>query len=207
MSSSKLIGLGGIAAVGSGALLVAGELMYFVIGVGDAMEGSAEVLASTSSIFQGMLFLLGGVLLVGAVFSVYSRYAAYAGTLGLAGFLVAFVGTVLTAGMLWDGAFILPALAAEAPALIESSEPPSLIAAVGFNLSPALFSAGWLLLGLAMFRTHSLPRTAAILLMLGAILSFIPMPFTYIPLGLAVAWVGLMSLKDAPLDESARTVK
>jgi hypothetical protein len=147
------------------------------------------------------------VLLVGAVVSVYSRCAASVGHLGLAGFLIAFVGTVLVAGVFWDGVFVLPALAEDAPELLESGPPPALVN-LGLNLSFALFSLGWLLLGLAMLRTRAYPRPASATLMLGAALAFVPLPFTYIPFGLAVAWMGLISLswKDAPFEEPARTV-
>ncbi|CAN5452341.1 MAG: hypothetical protein ACR2N0_08265 [Rubrobacteraceae bacterium] len=203
MAQSKLVRLGGAAAMGSGVLLVAGELMYFVVGLGESMEGSAATLSSPSSIFQSALFLLAGVLLVGAVISVYSRHAASAGILGTAGFLMAFVGTILVAGTFWDGTFITPALAADAPELLEAA-PPALVM-LGFNLSFALFSVGWLLLGLAMLRTRAYPRPVAAMLMLGAILAFIPMPFTFIPFGLTVAWMSLTSLspKNTPLEEPA----
>lgn len=203
MAQSNLMRLGGIAAVGSGIFFVAGELMYFVVGVGEVMEGSAATLASPSSIFQSALFLLAGVLLVGAVISFYSRFAESAGILGMAGFLTAFAGTILTAGAFWDGTFITPALAADAPELLEAAPPAIVI--IGMNLSFVLFSVGWLLLGLAMLRTRAYPRPAAALLMLGAILAFISMPFTYIPFGLTVAWMGLMSTspKNAPLNDPA----
>jgi uncharacterized protein (DUF2062 family) len=109
--------LGGVAAVGSGVLLVAGELMYFVVGLGESMEGSAATLSSPSSIFQSALFLLG----------------------------------------------------------------------------------------LAMLRTRAYPRPVAAMLMLGAIIAFIPMPFTFIPFGLTVAWMGLTSFspKNAIIEEPA----
>ncbi len=204
--SSTLIRLGGMAAVGSGALLVAGELMYFVVGVGESIEGSAATLSSSSAIFQSALFLLAGVLLVGAVISLYSRHAASAGTPGLAGFLIAFVGTILVSGVFWDGVFVLPALAEDAPELFGSSLPA--LVNFGLTLSFALFSLGWLLFGLAMLRARAYPRPASAMLMLGAALAFVPLPFTYIPFGLAVAWLGLMSLswQYAPIEEPTRTV-
>lgn len=203
MAQSKLMRLGGMAAVGSGALLVAAELMYFVVGVGEAMEGSAATLSSPSSIFQSALFLLAGVLLVGAVISLYSRHAASTGSLGLAGFLTAFVGTILAAGAFWDGAFVTPAIASEAPELFEAG-PPALVN-IGFTLSFVLFSVGWLILGFAFLRTRALPRAVAALIMAGAVLTFVPVPFTYIPFGLAVAWTGLSlpSGKSVPAEEPA----
>lgn len=107
-------------------------------------------------------------------------------------FLVAFVGTILVAGAYWDTTVTVPVLAREVPELVEAGSPGLVM--FGSNLSFGLFSLGWLLLGGGVLRTCMYPRGAAVLLMVGSVLVFFPFPFTVIPFGLAVAWMGLSLL-------------
>ena len=188
MSSSNLVRLGGVAAVVGGALFVIAELFYLVVG----MSPSAEDLTSFSAIVQGVLFVLGGTLVVAGLLGLYAARKEELGGLGAAGFLVAFVGSVFAVGPSWTGAFAVPAIAAEAPALI-NARPPALVLAADITAF-ALFAIGWFLLGLALLRSRSYPRWAAVLLMVGAVAAFFPLPFSVIPFGVAVAWMGLSLL-------------
>lgn len=197
MSSSNLIRLGGLAAVVGGVLFVLAELLYLVVG----MSPSAENFSSGSAIVQGVLFLLGGVLLLGGLLGLYTARSENLGTLGLVGFLVAFVGTALTVGNFWDSAFTVPALAEEAPALVEAGPPPLVM--FGIVVSFALLAVGWLLLGLASLRSRAYPRWAAVLLMVGAVLAFFPLPFSMVPFGVAVAWMGSSLLSGGASESGA----
>ena len=118
--------------------------------------------------------------------------------------LVAFVGTVLVAGAYWDTTVTVPVLAREVPELVEAGSPRLVM--FGSNLSFGLFSLGWLLFGEAVRRTRTYPRRAAVLLMVGSVLAFFPFPFTAIPFGLAVAWMGLslLSGRGTPAEQPAR---
>ena len=198
MSTSNLVRVGGLAAVAAGVLLVIAELMYLIVG----FEPSAESFTSASGFIQNALFLLGGVLSAGGLISLYAGRSG--GALGSVAFLVAFVGTVLVAGAYWDMTFTVPALAREVPELVEAG-PPGLVM-FGNVLSFGLFSLGWLLFWVAVLRTRSYPRGAAVLLMVGSVLAFFPFPFTVIPFGLAVAWMGLslLSERGAPAEQPAR---
>jgi hypothetical protein len=129
--------------------------------------------------------------LAGALVGLYAGRSGVLGTLGSVGFLVAFVGTVLVAGAYWQQAFIVPDLAREVPELVETV-PPALL--VGFFLSLVPFSLGWLLFGVAAFRTRAYPRAAAALLAVGALLTFVSVPFTSVVFAMAVAWMGLSLL-------------
>lgn len=202
MSSSKLIRLGGLSAVLAGALLVISELLYLVVGLEATL--SAETAASGSYIFQSVLFLLAAVLLLGGLVGLYASQSENLGTLGLAGFLVAFVGTALTVGAFWDSTFVPPALAQEAPAMIETGPPP--FVNFGITVTFVLLTLGWLLFGLAILRARVYPRVVAVLLMVGAVLAFLPLPFSTIPFGVAVSWMGLNLLSDkgAPVSQPAR---
>ncbi len=190
MSSSNLIRLSGLAAVGAGVLLVISELLYLVVGLGTTL--SAETAASGSYLFQQLLFLLAGILLLGGLVGFYASQSENLGTLGLVGFLIAFLGTTLTMGAFWDSTFTPPALAEEYPALVEAGPPPFI--EFGITVSFVLLTLGWLLFGLAVLRARVYPRVVAVLLMVGAVLAFFPLPFSTVVFGLAVAWMGFTLL-------------
>jgi hypothetical protein len=188
MQFNNFIRLGGLAAVVCGASWTIAERLYLVVGMGFDVER----LATPTAIFQGLLFLLGALALVGALVALYADRAGSLGSLGTAGFLVAFVGTVLVAGANWDGAFTTPSLAQRAPQLLEAAPPAVYL--FGQALSYGLFALGWLLLGIAAFRSGAYPRVASVLVALGALVNFVPAPFTAIVFGVGVAWMGLSLL-------------
>lgn len=186
MSSSALIRLSGFAAVGAGVLLVLTELLYLVVGLEETI--SVEAASSGFFLFQGLVFLLAGILLLGGLVGFYASRSEDMGTLGLVGFLVAFIGSALTVGAYWDGTFVPPVLAQEAPELLGTVPPPIILFAN--TVSFALLTLGWLLFGLAVLRSRVYPRVVAVLLMVGAVLAFFPLPFSTVVFGLAVAWMG-----------------
>ncbi|MDP8972519.1 MAG: hypothetical protein M3N45_04930 [Actinomycetota bacterium] len=190
MSSSNLIRLGGLAAVVSGVLFVIAELLYLVVG----MSPPAEDLNSGTAVVQGVLFLLGGMLLVGGLIGLYINRKDELGILGAAGFIVAFAGSTFAIGAFSGGAFVVPALAELAPDLVEAGPPPLVMFADVTAF--ALLTLGWLLLGLAFLRSRVYPRWAAILLMVGAVIAFFPLPFSMVPFGAAVAWAGFSLLSE-----------
>ena len=130
----------------------------------------------------------------------YVRQSEAAGVLGLIGFLVAFLGTVLIGGLGWAGAFIVPALADVAPEFLDVGPPP------GFFLTLVTFGVGWLLFGIATLLARVYPRTPPILLLIGAVIAVFPLPFTVIVLAIAVAWLGfaLFAGGDASAQQPSR---
>lgn len=190
MPSESLARVGGLAAILSGVLLVLGELLnLFIDFETDPVEGAT----SATSLVQSVAFMLGVALLLVALVGLYTRLAEATGrTLGLVGFLLALVGTGMVMGVLWDQIFTVPALAQVAPALLES-DPPALVN-FGFMFSFVLFGLGWLLFGVAAYRARVYPRVAVILLMVGAVLLILPLPFVGLVFAVGVAWLGLALL-------------
>lgn len=187
MSLSKVIRWGGLSAMIGGTLFVLGDLLGLSLG-GDFTE-----YAGTSTfVVQQALFLLGTVLVLFGIFGVYARQVEAAGTLGLAGFLVAFLGTALLAGLSWAQLFVVPFIATEAPTLLET-EP------VGNVLSFLTFLVGWLVFGVSTLRAGVYPRAAAILLIVGAVLPLVGfiVPASAFVFGIAVAWLGLVVFSDS----------
>jgi hypothetical protein len=83
-------------------------------------------------------------------------------------------------------------LANAAPAVLDAG--PTGTLAVGFILTFALGALGWLLFGLVALRARVYPRAAAIALMVGAVISFLPILASGIVLNAVVAWLGFTLL-------------
>jgi drug/metabolite transporter (DMT)-like permease len=201
MSSSNLIRWAGLAAILAGVLLVVADLLNLAIGFDDD-EPFSESATTGIYALQSWANLLGAVLLLIGLVGLYARQSETAGPLGLAGFLVAFLGTALVTGLIWASLFIVPNLAVEVPAFLDEGEGPP----PGFFLSLITFALGWLLFGIATLRARVFPRAAAILLMIGAVIAALPLPFTGIVLAIAMAWLGfaLFTGREAPAEQPSR---
>lgn len=119
MSSSNLTRLGGLAALTGGILFVVVDLLALT---GDPNDPVGSV-TSFSYALAAALSLIAGVLVLGGLVSLYEAQAASSGLLGLAGFAVAFIGTALSYGVNWFGAFATPSIARAAPRLLEGTPP------------------------------------------------------------------------------------
>jgi hypothetical protein len=190
MSPSNLIRLGGLAAVLAGVLFI----IYDLLSLGFASADLSEVAATGSYALYEGLHLIGGVLLLGGLVGLYAGQSFSAGTLGVVAFLVAFVGTALVVGVIWALAFVAPSVAATAPGLLNG--PPAGALGVGFTLSFVLGGLGWLLFGVATLRARVYPRAAAVLLIVGAVLTFIPVPLSALVWEAAIAWLGFSLLTE-----------
>ncbi len=201
MSSSDLVRWGGLAAVVGGGLFVLGELLNVYNFLLSGEEEFSTVATTASFVVETWLFLLGTLLVLFGLFGLYARLSEAAGPLGLVGFLVAFLGTAFLVGTYWDQAFVVvPILADAAPELLDAGPP------LGYILSFGIFALGWLLFGVAALRARVYPRWAALLLIVGAVLSFLPLPLSTAPFGVAVAWMGstLFTGRDASAEQPSR---
>lgn len=177
MFSSNLVRLGGLAAITAGALLLIVDAWGLVLELLGAYPAnfSEEALTTTYAV-QSAMWLIGALLLLVALVGLYARQSGAAGVLGLVGFLVALIGTGLLVGTFWTNAFVPPALAVEAPAVLDADPAESL--EFGFILSTTIFGLSWALFGVAMFRARIYPRVATILLTIGTLLVILPLPAT-----------------------------
>jgi hypothetical protein len=88
------------------------------------------------------------------------------GRLGLPGFLIAFSGTYLIA-VTGNLGFLAPVLAKQTPAVLDSIGRYSPVVIVN-GLAAILFMIGYVLFGVAMIRTATLPRWSGVLVAVGA---------------------------------------
>lgn len=199
MTASALMQLAGVSAVLAG-------LCFIIIGMFHPENIPSSVttvtwvnvhIAATALGFFGLFGMAG----------LYARQVENSGWLGLTGFILFSIWFVLISGFSFVEAFILPQLATASPAFVESllgmftNTPATVdlgVLPTLWNVSGPMYILGSLLFGIATFRAQVLPRWAAGLLTLGAVL--IPIggmvPHEYqakiamIPIGLAMAWLG-----------------
>lgn len=189
MPSSNLIRWSGLAALMGGMLLIVVNVAEFIV-YGDQPE---SVTATTSAwLILSVLALMGVVLIFLGLVGLYAHQAEQAGTLGLVAFVMALIGTAMIFGFAWAGAFVVPDLAEAVPDFLDTSDAGMLM--VGVMLTFVMFALGWFLFGLASLQARVLPRSAAVLLIVGAVLAsvflFLEIPFYIVVFGAALAWMG-----------------
>jgi hypothetical protein len=182
MSSSSLIRLAGLAVLSSGVLSVIGDLMNLVVD----LENPVSATTSSYTIVYFLYLLSTALVLLGLV-GLYTSQSQAVGILGLVGFLVAFLGTVMLVGGLWFELFVTPNLAAQAPVLVEAD-----LGSLGFTLTFFLGAVGWVLFGVATLRANVYPRWAAVLLIVGGVIFFLPVPLRGIIFSVSAAYLGFM---------------
>ncbi len=200
MSTSDLVRWSGLAAIVGGVLAVLSDLVSFLV---PDYENFSETATTGAYTVESVLFLLATVLLLLGLVGLYASQAEAAGVLGLVAFLVAFLGTALVVGAIWAETFVAPSVAEVAPEFLD--EEPGGRLGLGFLLSFPLSALGWLLFGVATYRARVYPRWAAILLMVGAALSFLPLPI----LGVAIGVLGffLFTGYTASTEQSSTRVR
>jgi hypothetical protein len=189
MSSSNLIRWSGLVALIGGVLFVILDVVDF-ISFGN-QPFTAVATTGVWTIAQGA-YIVAAIFITLGLVGLYVCQAQQTGTLGLVAFVVTFIGGMMATGSTWSEAFFGPWLSEAAPELMEANPAGSVI--TGAILSYLLFALGWFLFGLASLRAKVLPRGAAVLLMIGAVvflvLGFLDLPFAGVVFGAAVAWLG-----------------
>lgn len=195
--SSKYVRWGGLAAVfGPLLVLVANVYILWALLTYGSIEGVlSEGLATTTPFLVfGGIRLLGAMLLVFGLIALYARQVEAAGTLGLIGFLGSMIGTVLLTGVAWFQTFGMPVLAAEVPGFFVAQQTGDVgvLLSIGQNVPIYVQAIGWVIFGIATYRARVFPRRATIVLVVGALLLFVPIPGIPVVFQLAVAWLGFL---------------
>jgi hypothetical protein len=194
VSSWGLIRLAGVSAALGGLLLLATDVVGWFV---RPVQQSAVLGPPGPNGLWPAVFLLALILVLGGLVGLYARQAQRAGVLGLVGFAAAFSGTALSVGIAWVP-YTAPSLA---------------LGALGIGTKAAwvgliLAFVGWAMFGVATVRAGVFPRAAALVLVLGAVLSFtafVGLPGTLV-LDAAITWMGLalLSGRAAPATRPAR---
>jgi hypothetical protein len=178
------------------ALIVSSELLRLAVGLAAGPDSATSL---THTLTYG-LALAGMYALLLALTALYVGHQRALGMLGLVGYLTAALGTVLVAGDWWFEAFAVPMIAAQAPDVLNLPPGGSILA--GAIITAGLFAAGWIMFGVAAFRSEAFSRPSAALLVLGGACGVLALSTPYqVPLAVAVGWIGctLMRASDHPL--------
>jgi hypothetical protein len=190
-SDTSLTRHAGPLALAAGVLIVVAQLVML------PFDPSDHVRTSTDPVFQigGVVYLGGFCALMLALIGAYGWGLDKApGRLGVIAFVTAIVGTMLLGGDLWFETFAVPWLADEAPAALDTD--PTTLLAIGAISSYLCFAVGWLLFGIASFRARVFPTAICVVIAIGGVIGFRALLSpTGIPLGLAVAWLGVWMMR------------
>ena len=213
MNTKNLIRWAGLAALVAGICFVVLELIEPPV-VLASVTTPRWAIVHALSIAMSLFGLLG-------VTGIYARQAERAGWLGLIGYLLYSLWLVFSFTFTFFETFILPLLAAEAPAFAEAylvvisrSAGEMTFAALTslWDLSDILFLLGSLVFGIATLRAGILSRWAAGMFTVGigvapayGLLPTALQPLVALPIGLGLAWLGysLWSERRAPAAQPA----
>jgi hypothetical protein len=163
LSLTRLIRLAGLLSVVAAALIVLTEIVGFIVG-----GASTDPVA----LANGMLRVLAFFFLLLGLVGLYACQSEAAGRLGLVGFLLAFLGSMLITGDLWFEAFALPYFVEVVPSgALEGGKP-----------------GGTFIAGAVVF-----PRAATVVVVVGALICF-PSPLYLPKLVVLAVGVGRMGL-------------
>ena len=201
MSTANLIRWSGLISLLAGVLHVLGALLHPV----------GEDLAAVNSpnwVPAHLLYWASVILLLFGLVGLYTRQMDKTGMFGLAGFVLAFIGTAIVGVFLFNAATTMPLVAATAPDMFAQIMAPPAFALPLFGVT---FGLGFILFSVATIRAGILPRWSGWLLLIGILLSMAegsPIDRTllhtivttgHVLFGLSFVWMGyvLWSEKDA----------
>jgi len=193
MSPAKLIRWSGLISLLAGVLYA---LAAFLHPVGEDLAA----ITSPKWVPAHLVYWVSVILMQLGLVGLYARQVEKAGWLGLAGFVLAFIGTGFVEIILFMVSTIIPFLAAEAPTnFAQVMTPPPFWAPVfimGFGL-------GYILFGVATMRAGVLPRWSGLLLIIGVsffmiseaplfdpTLSHVIVTIGDVVFGMGLAWAG-----------------
>ena len=158
MSTAKLIHWSGLISILAGLLYALGALLH-PVGEDLTAYGSPTWVPAHQVYWVSAMLMLFGLL------GLYARQVEKAGWLGLVGFVLAFIGTVLVDSIFLMASTVIHLVAVQAPALFDqTAAPPAfgvLVVVVGYIL-------GYILFGIATMRAGVLPRGSGLLLIIGS---------------------------------------
>ncbi len=198
ITAATLIRWAGVSAMLAG-------ICYVIVGVFHPLNIPQSVTTSRWIIVHVFAIAMSFFGLLGMA-GLYARQAEKTGWLGLAGYLLLSLWLALILGFTFVEVFILPVIAATAPAFVAGwlgmftgTASTVDLGALPFvwTLTGPIYILGGLLFGVATFRAAILPRGAGILLAVGTVIGPVAIlfpaeyqPKVAVPVGLALVWLG-----------------
>ncbi len=159
--SSRLFSWCGVALIAAAVLMVVATLLH------PSRETATTIVASEPRLVAAhVAYTVAWLLVLLGLPGLYAAQRGQMGPLGLVGFLTAFAGTYLIA-VTGNFGFLAPFLAKQSPAVLDSIN--QYVPVVLINgLAAILFMIGYVLFGVAMIRTSTVPRWSGVLVAVGA---------------------------------------
>lgn len=200
--TSPLAQAAGPIALVSGVLFAAVDVARLL--AADRSLSRIEMMRQGPFIVTNALYWVVFIGLVLALVSVYFRLGGRARGLGAVAFCFALVGTLDMAGNMWFDGFAGPWIADVAPGAILAGG--SGMLAVGGLSSYVLFAIGWVVFGIAGWRSHMFPAWIGVLFVVAGLLGYnAGLPPYGIPIGLAMATLGWWISRSGAPAAQART--
>jgi hypothetical protein len=184
VSRNALIRLNGLACILGGIFLTA----FVLVHPWDQLLG-AEIARTPQWRLAHTLHFIGAAFALAGLPGLFAQQRAALGWFGLTAFGLSFLGNAMFLGTGMITAFIWPMLAVDAPTCVEVGGPifGSPVSVFAFALTAVILVTGYILFGMATLWAGVLPRSATLVLVVGAILGMLP-PH---PVG-ALPWWGLV---------------
>jgi hypothetical protein len=149
------------------ALIAAGGLMVVATLLHPSRETATTIVASEPRLVAAhVVYTFAWLLVLLGLPGLYAAQRSGMGRLGLVGFLTAFSGTYLIA-VTGNFGFLAPVLAKQSPAVLDSINQYMPVVIIN-GLAAILFMIGYILFGVAMIKTATLPRWSGVLVAVGA---------------------------------------
>jgi hypothetical protein len=159
--SARLYSWCGLALIAAAVLMVVATLLH------PSRETATTIIASEPRLVAAhVAYTVAWLLVLLGLPGLYAAQRGQMGPLGLVGFLTAFSGTYLIA-VTGNFGFLAPVLAKHSPAVLDSISQYSPVVIIN-GLAAILFMIGYVLFGIAMIRTVTLPRWCGVLVAVGA---------------------------------------
>ena len=171
-----LMRAGTVAAVAFGVVRVVADLID-LFGIDYRLGMAGAVQSGPYALFAG-LSLMASLLLPLGLFGIYAHRGERTGRLGLAGFGLAFLGSLMVAGNDWANAFMAPVVAKEAPGIsfLGTTGAPAGLLQTGIGLSFVPLTLGLLLMAVAAIRHATFPRWQPALLVAAVVSNMVLAP-------------------------------
>jgi hypothetical protein len=180
----------GLVSITASALVLLYQLSQIIV----VWTVSESFFNATQSIRFGLALISMYVLLL-ALTALYWLEANGVSSLGLVGYLIAFLGTLMVAGDWWYETFVGPILRDRAPEILQGARPSLLL--FGAFVTSAAFGVGWVVFGFSSYRASIFPRGASVLMMLGGLAGAVTLIVgSQIPLAVAIGWIGLSLIRS-----------
>lgn len=206
---TNFLKVSGYTNIAAGLLLLAFWYLYAILLPYAQLTNSLSILVQDKDwVFVNILGVTGTLLGMVGLVGLYLRIGDASGGLGLAGFVLVFIGTALLLGtLLWD-TIVWPILVQHDPSLLDFSGPiyTSKIFVPYFVTAGLVYALGYVLFGIAIARSGMLSSWGGVLLAVGAPLfgmgalfgkmQVYPRSIGITAMGAALIWLGLQMVKS-----------